>query len=82
MLQKGDTLADYRIDAVIGIGGMGVVYRATQLSLNRSVALKVLSSTLVGNRTFRERFRREGRHAAALDHPTSSRCTRPASPTG
>jgi len=69
MLQAGDTLAGYRIEAVAGVGGMGVVYRATQLSLDRPVALKVLSSTLVGNRTFRERFRREGRHAAALDHP-------------
>ncbi|MBJ7469868.1 MAG: protein kinase [Solirubrobacteraceae bacterium] len=69
MLQPGDTLAGYRIEAVAGVGGMGVVYRATQMSLDRPVALKVLSSTLVGNRTFRERFRREGRHAAALDHP-------------
>ena len=69
MLQAGDTLAGYRIEAVAGVGGMGVVYRATQISLDRPVALKVLSSTLVGNRTFRERFRREGRHAAALDHP-------------
>ncbi len=69
MLQAGDTLAGYRVEAVAGVGGMGVVYRATQTSLDRPVALKVLSSTLVGNRTFRERFRREGRHAAALDHP-------------
>jgi serine/threonine protein kinase len=69
MLQAGDTLAGYRIEEVAGIGGMGVVYRAIQTSLDRPVALKVLSSTLVGNRTFRERFRREGRHAAALDHP-------------
>ena len=69
MLQSGDTLAGYRIEGVAGLGGMGVVYRATQLSLDRPVALKVLASTLVGNRTFRERFRREGRHAAALDHP-------------
>jgi serine/threonine-protein kinase len=69
MLQAGDTLAGYRIEEVAGIGGMGIVYRAIQTSLDRPVALKVLSSTLVGNRTFRERFRREGRHAAALDHP-------------
>src|SRR4051794_14724238 len=69
MLQSGDTLAGYRIEGVAGVGGMGVVYRATQMSLERPVALKVLSSTLVGNQTFRERFRREGRHAAALDHP-------------
>lgn len=69
MLQPGDALAGYRIESVAGVGGMGVVYRAVQTSLDRPVALKVLSSTLVGNRTFRERFRREGRHAAALDHP-------------
>ena len=69
MLQTGETLAGYRVEGVAGVGGMGVVYRATQISLDRPVALKVLSSTLVGNRTFRERFRREGRHAAALDHP-------------
>jgi serine/threonine-protein kinase len=69
MLQAGETLAGYRIEAIAGVGGMGVVYRATQLSLERRVALKVLSTTLVGNHRFRERFRLEGRHAAALDHP-------------
>jgi serine/threonine protein kinase len=69
VLSPGDTLAGYRIDAIAGHGGMGVVYRATQLSLDRTVALKVLATTLVGNRTFRERFRREGRHAATLEHP-------------
>jgi hypothetical protein len=69
VLQAGETLAGYRIEAVAGVGGMGVVYRATQLSLERRVALKVLSTTLVGNSRFRERFRLEGRHAAALDHP-------------
>ena len=69
MLQSGDTLAGYRIESVLGMGGMAVVYRATQMALERPVALKVLSTTLVGNHSFRERFRREGRHAAALDHP-------------
>jgi serine/threonine-protein kinase len=69
MLSTGETLAGYRIEGVAGVGGMGVVYRATQMSLDRPVALKVLASTLVDNETFRERFRREGRHAAALDHP-------------
>jgi serine/threonine protein kinase len=69
VLQAGETLAGYRIEAIAGVGGMGVVYRATQLSLERRVALKVLSTTLVANERFRERFRLEGRHAAALDHP-------------
>ena len=48
---------------------MGVVYRATQLSLNRSVALKILSSDLGDDEGFRERFRREGLLQAAIDHP-------------
>src|SRR3954447_4797395 len=48
---------------------MGVVYRATQLSLNRLVALKVLPSELSEDRGFRERFRREGQLQAAIDHP-------------
>ena len=48
---------------------MGVVYRATQLSLNRSVALKILSSELGDDESFRERFRREGLLQAAIDHP-------------
>ncbi len=48
---------------------MGVVYRATQLSLNRSVALKILSSDLGDDESFRERFRREGLLQAAIDHP-------------
>lgn len=48
---------------------MGLVYRATQLSLNRTVALKFLSRELSGDPQFRERFRREGRLQAAISHP-------------
>ena len=48
---------------------MGLVYRATQLSLNRTVALKFLPRELSGDPQFRERFRREGRIQAAIDHP-------------
>ena len=48
---------------------MGIVYRATQLSLNRTVALKLLSSEVSGDPGFRERFRREGQLQAAIDHP-------------
>ena len=62
-------MAGYRIDGALGEGGMGVVYRATQLSLNRSVALKILSSDLGDDEGFRERFRREGLLQAAIDHP-------------
>jgi serine/threonine-protein kinase len=62
-------VAGYRIDGTLGQGGMGTVYRATQLSLERQVALKVLTPQLSSDPTFRERFRREGLLQAALDHP-------------
>ena len=68
MLPKGTTVAGYRIDGALGEGGMGTVYRATQLSLNRSVALKVLAADLGDDAAFRERFRREGLLQAAIDH--------------
>jgi serine/threonine protein kinase len=68
-LAIGKTLAGYRIDALIARGGMGVVYRATHLSLERSVALKVITGELAGREGFRERFLRESRLAARLDHP-------------
>jgi len=59
---------------------MGVVYEATQLSLDRTVALKLLAVNLGDDDAFRERFRREGLLQAAIRPPeTSSRCTRPAS---
>ena len=57
---------------------MAVVYRATQLSLNRIVALKLLAPELGEDPGFRERFRREGQLQAAWTTCTSSRCTRPA----
>lgn len=69
LLQPGDMLGGFRVDDVIGIGGMAIVYRAEQVSLHRPVALKVLSSKLTSDTVFRERFRREGTHAAALEHP-------------
>jgi hypothetical protein len=62
-------VAGYRIDGTLGEGGMGTVYRATQLSLERVVALKVLTAELSADPDFRERFRREGLLQAALDHP-------------
>jgi len=62
-------VAGYRIDSTLGEGGMGTVYRATQLSLERVVALKVLTAELSSDPDFRERFRREGLLQAALDHP-------------
>jgi DNA-binding beta-propeller fold protein YncE len=65
----GSTLAGYRIEALIGRGGMGVVYRATHLGLERPVALKVIARNLVSQEGFRARFLRESRLAASLDHP-------------
>jgi serine/threonine protein kinase len=69
ILPPGETLGGYRIRDAIGVGGMAVVYRAEQLSLNREVALKVLSLDLGRDEVFSERFRREGMHVANLDHP-------------
>ena len=68
-LEPGDEFAGCRIEAVAGRGGMGVVYRATELSLGRPVALKLLADDRAGDPDFRERFQRESRMAAAIDHP-------------
>ncbi len=65
----GSEIAGYRIEAQIARGGMGVVYRATHLGLERQVALKVIAQELAGNEAFRQRFLRESRIAARLDHP-------------
>ena len=69
LLETGSTFGAYKIEGLIGRGGMGVVYEATQLSLNRKVAVKVLSFTLADDSSFRERFRREQRVMAAFEHP-------------
>ena len=68
-LAVGSTFAGHRIDAIAGRGGMGIVYRATDLTLDRPVALKVLVPSLARDPVFRARFERECRLAAALDHP-------------
>src|SRR6478736_5339507 len=65
----GTELAGYRIEALVGRGGMGVVYRAHDLALDRDVALKLLSPELAEDISFRERFLRESRIAASLEHP-------------
>jgi serine/threonine protein kinase len=68
-LETGSVLAGYRIDELISRGGMGTVYRATNVALNRVYALKVVGPELAGDEEFRERFRREMRVAASLQHP-------------
>ncbi|WP_232666708.1 serine/threonine-protein kinase [Pseudonocardia sp. TRM90224] len=68
-LESGSQLAGYRLDALIGRGGEGVVYRATHLRLDRAVALKVLSGDLAHDEGFRRRFERAARLAAMLEHP-------------
>ena len=65
----GLTVAGYHVEALIGRGGMGAVYRAEELTLGRKVALKVIAPELAQDSRFRERFLRESRMAASLDHP-------------
>ncbi|TML16840.1 MAG: serine/threonine protein kinase, partial [Actinobacteria bacterium] len=65
----GSQLAGYRLEDEVGRGGMGVVYRATELGLDRPVALKLIAPELAGDAAFRERFLRESRLAASIDHP-------------
>jgi DNA-binding beta-propeller fold protein YncE/tRNA A-37 threonylcarbamoyl transferase component Bud32 len=65
----GTQVAGYRLDEPIGRGGMAVVYRAYDVRLQRRVALKILAPELARDQEFRQRFIRESRAAAAVDHP-------------
>jgi Tol biopolymer transport system component len=67
-LPKGTLLGHYRIDGVLGSGGVGIVYRATDTKLGRPVAIKFLSAA-VADAEARRRFRREAETASALAHP-------------
>jgi serine/threonine protein kinase len=65
----GTEVAGFRIESVLGRGGMSVVYVAEQMRLSRKVALKVLTTELAWDEQFRERFVRESHIAATIDHP-------------
>jgi YVTN family beta-propeller protein len=67
--RPGSQLAGFRLEELLGRGGMGAVYRAEDLRLGRKVALKLLVPELAENERFRERFLRESQLAASLDHP-------------
>lgn len=66
---RGTQLAGYRVEALLGRGGMGVVYLAYDSHLKRNVALKLLAPALAEDAGFRERFLQESELAAGLDHP-------------
>ncbi|MEE8141596.1 MAG: serine/threonine-protein kinase [Planctomycetota bacterium] len=68
-LQSGETLGPFRIDGLLGQGGMATVYRAFDTSLQRTVALKVLADVNIQGEEIVHRFRREARAAGALTHP-------------
>jgi hypothetical protein len=68
-LSPGSELAGCRIEEVLGSGGMGVIYRATELRLGRPVALKLIAAEGASDPALRERFEREARLTASIDHP-------------
>ena len=82
-IASGVEIGGYRVEEMIGRGGMGEVYRAHDGRLDRDVALKILAPRYADDDAFRERLHRESRLAAGLDQPsTSSRYTTRARPTG
>ena len=68
-LGPGSIFAGCRLEGIAGRGGMGVVFRATQLALQRPVALKAIAPELAADEAYRERFQRESHLAASIDHP-------------
>src|SRR5258705_10844145 len=68
-LQSGTLLSHYRIEGKLGEGGMGEVYRAIDTKLDRSVAVKLLSSSATQDQEARQRLLQDARSAASLNHP-------------
>jgi Protein kinase domain len=68
-LPSGTQLGPYRIEALLGAGGMGEVYRATDTRLKRNVAVKILSSRLITEPGSKQRFEREAHTASAINDP-------------
>lgn len=68
-IETGSVIGGFQLEKELGRGGMGVVYKAHELSLNRMVALKILSERLSGDDEFIKRFKREAKVVAALSHP-------------
>ena len=66
----GQQIDNYRVESLLGEGGMGTVYRAHDLNLNRRVALKVMHAHLARRQPFQERFLQEAQSAARLEHPS------------
>jgi serine/threonine protein kinase len=69
VLSPGSTFAGYEVENVVGVGGIGTLYRARQVRLDRPVALKLVEPEVARDPVIRERLRREARAVAALDHP-------------
>jgi len=69
VLAPGSTFAGYEVESVVGAGGIGILYRARQVRLDRPVALKLVEADAARDPVIRERLRREARMVAALDHP-------------
>src|SRR5258707_8103184 len=68
-LAPGAQFDGYRIETIVGQGGMGVVYRAIQVGLDRAVALKLITPAFAHDPEFRSRFKRESKLAASIEHP-------------